>query len=200
MLVKLPEWKPDLSATGRNIEVSTLGFGQSMVEGSGGREGMRGEDRWHRSRWHTKTHINTLPIFNTLPFAVVAPRAVSPAPSLPLQLPNVSWFGPAFTVSAIPDDQVPSLPSVAQTCFFNLEDRRQTDLAQSISALRMAGKQIQGSLYAAVKVPGMGGQQGTGGMEDRKTECFFPSPSHFSLPSLPLLFRSRCSARPPASR
>ena len=34
-----------------------------------------------------------------------------------IQLPGSSWFGPSFSVSPIPDQLVPAVPSVRETCF-----------------------------------------------------------------------------------
>ena len=73
-----------------------------------------------------------------------------------LQAPGSSWLGPCFCVSAIPDELVPSQPSVLQQCFSRADERRQSDIAQSISALKMAAKQIHGELNGIVKVGGIG--------------------------------------------
>ena len=66
-------------------------------------------------------------------------------------------MGPCFSVSPLPDDINNSQPSVTQQCFSNLEGRRQGDIAGSLSALKMAAKQVQNELHGIVKVREEGG-------------------------------------------
>ncbi|KAG1664460.1 hypothetical protein FOA52_006306 [Chlamydomonas sp. UWO 241] len=67
-----------------------------------------------------------------------------------IELPGSSWLGPCFCVSPIPDELVPALPSITQTCFSNLESRRQGEVSQSVSTLRMTARQVQGELFAII--------------------------------------------------
>lgn len=81
-----------------------------------------------------------------------SPPLLPPSPPPCRKAPGSSWLGPCFCVSAIPDELVPSQPSVLQQCFSRADERRQSDIAQSISALKMAAKQIHGELNNIVKV------------------------------------------------
>ncbi|GAX74152.1 hypothetical protein CEUSTIGMA_g1601.t1 [Chlamydomonas eustigma] len=69
-----------------------------------------------------------------------------------IELPGSSWLGPCFSVSSIPDELNNSQPSVLQQCFSNIDARRQGDIAQSLSALRMACKHVQNELNGIVKL------------------------------------------------
>eukprot|EP00798_Chlamydomonas_sp_ICE-L_P032299 gene32299-16867_t len=68
-----------------------------------------------------------------------------------IELPGSSWLGPLLCCSPIPDRLVNSQPNVVAQCFANFESRRQGDMVQSMTALRMSSKQIQTELYNIVK-------------------------------------------------
>jgi len=68
-----------------------------------------------------------------------------------IESPGSSWLGPCFSVSCIPDHVIASTPSVVASCFSNFESRRQGDIVNSMNALRMAARQIQGELHTIIK-------------------------------------------------